>query len=210
MNIDTTEASTTETSTTDTFIGLADAWARMWTAQPALAVDLMTDDCVQWSADAPVLDEVVGPQQQERFIIAHRAKHVTVFDRRLLVADGDAFAYLWDVTFPDGSMKTGIDVNVVRDGLISENWTFMGEAYREEPDPAPGDSADRDELRGRAEEWANIRGFQLHRRQVVDAAAGRIVLMRTSGGVGGVDLLTLRDGTLETSWSITGVRAFRY
>jgi hypothetical protein len=195
---------------TTTFTGLADAWARMWTAQPALAADLMSGDCVQWSADTPVLDEVIGPQQQERFIVAHRLKHVTVFDRRLLVADGDTFAYLWDVTFPDGSMKTGIDVNVVRDGLIAVNWTFMGNAYREEPDPAPGDSTGPGHLRGLAEKWADVQGFRIHGRQIVDAAAGRVVLMRTSDGVGGIDLLTLRDGVLEASWSITGVRDFRY
>ena len=197
-------------NTADLATDLANAWCRMWTAQPALATDLMTEDCVQWSADTPVLDDVVGPQQQERFITEHRARHVTVFDRRLVVADGDMFAYLWDVTFPDGTMRTGIDVNVVRGGLIGENWTFMGQAYRPEPDPAPGDHVDGDELRGRAGDWAGVRGSQVHRRPIVDPATGHMVLLRTSGGVGAVDLLTLRAGTLEADWSISGSRAFRY
>jgi len=30
------------------------------------------------------------------------------------------------------------------------------------------------------------------------------------GGVGGVDLLAMRDGRFSRAWSLTGVRAYRY
>lgn len=49
------------------------------------------------------------------------------------------------------------------------------------------------------------------RQPILDADNGRIALLRTmSDGVGGADLLTVRNGDVEPIWSLTGTRAFRY
>ena len=190
-------------------------WCRMWSEDPALAHDLMTDDCVQWAATTPGLDSVVGPRQQQQFVTAYRAQHVNVFAPRTIVLDGDMFGYLWDVTLPDGTVKTGIDVNVLSRDRICQNWTVVAERRQDEPDPAPGDAVSADALRELVVEWAREQGYAVHRRPVVDAANGRVALLRSSTAadgtkVGGVDVLTVRDGVVEPFWSITGTRAFRY
>lgn len=189
---------------------LATSWCRMWNEKPALAYELMTDDCVQWFANAPDLDSVIGPAQQEAFVTAYRGRQVNVFVPRLYVVDGDAFAYLWDVTFPDATVMTGIDVNVVQGKRIRENWTFLG-PRRDAPDPPPGDLLDGEKLTTLASGWAAAMGYAVHRRLIVDESSGRIAVLRnTSDGAGGVDLLAVRDGDVEPIWSVTGARAFRY
>ncbi|MEY9966753.1 hypothetical protein ABIA33_004818 [Streptacidiphilus sp. MAP12-16] len=112
-------------------------WCRMWNEDPSLAHDLMSGDCPQWSDRSDVLDTVIGPDAQERFVAAYRARHVNVFSPRVLVDAGDRFAYLWDVRKPDGQVLTGIDVNILKDGRIGENWTFVAERRCERPDPGP-------------------------------------------------------------------------
>jgi hypothetical protein len=112
-------------------------WCRMWSEDPALAHELMTDTCVQWSGQTAGLDAVTGPSEQERFVTSYRAQHVNVFAPRALVDAGRQFAYLWDVTRPDGSILTGADVNVLRGDRIDQNWTFVSDRHDDRPDPAP-------------------------------------------------------------------------
>jgi hypothetical protein len=58
--------------------------------------------------------------------------------------------------------------------------------------------------------------FTIHRRPVVDSVRGSVALLWTAdsrvdgGRVGGVDLMTVRNGKLARAWSLTGTRAFRY
>lgn len=112
-------------------------WCRMWNEDPSLAYDLMSDDCVQWSNRSAGLDTVIGPHQQERFIAAYRALHVNIFSPRVCVDAGDRFAYLWDVRKADGQVLTGIDVNILKDDRIHENWTFVAERHCAQSDPGP-------------------------------------------------------------------------
>ncbi len=51
----------------------------------------------------------------------------------------------------------------------------------------------------------------LHRGPIVDTATGPVALLRTTAeGLGGADLLTVRNAVVEPIWSVTGDRAFRY
>jgi hypothetical protein len=53
---------------------------------------------------------------------------------------------------------------------------------------------------------------------VIDAARGRAALLRTttchtpndSVNVGGIDVLTIRDGRIAQAWSLQEIRPFRY
>lgn len=194
----------------DEITEVAATWCRMWNEEAALAHQLMTDDCVQWFANGPDLDAVVGPTQQEAFVKAAQAQLGNIFVPCVYVVDGDTFAYLWDVTSRDGTVRTGVDVNVLEGNRIRENWTFMG-PHRDAPAPGLGDVLDRDALATSATNWAETMGFVVHRRLIIDVQSGRIALMRnTSDGVGGVDLLAVRNGQVEPIWSVTGTRAFRY
>ena len=134
-------------------------WCRMWNEDPSLAHRLMSDGCVQWSNRTEGLDTVVGPDEQERFVTGYRARHVNVFTPRVFVDAGDRFAYLWDEKTPDGQLKTGLDVNILKGDSIHENWTFVGERRCDRPDPEPvaGDPARIDELRRR---WVRLRNGQ--------------------------------------------------
>lgn len=195
---------------TQDIIDLTEAWARMWNEDSSLAHQLMTDDCVQWWGSGPDLDSVVGPVQQESFVTAAREKTGNVFVPRLYVIDGHTYAYLWDVTSREGTVMSGVDVNVLQGNRIRENWTFVG-PHRDAPDPAPGDALDRDTMAKLAHTWAEELGYTVHRQLVVDERSGRIALLRTmSDGVAGVDLLTVRDGEVEAIWSVTAARGFRY
>lgn len=136
---------------------LMDTWCRMWSEDPALAHEVMTDTCTQWSGQTTALDGVVGPSQQEAFVTAYRAQHVNVFHPRALADAGDRFAYLWDVTRPDGSVGTGLDLNVVRGGLIEENWTFVTPQRLPGPDPEPANTAQPTEvLEDVAARWVQV------------------------------------------------------
>jgi ketosteroid isomerase-like protein len=241
----------------------------MWDENPALAYDLMTDDCVQWSAQLSGLDAVVGPDQQERFVTAYRARQINLFRPRLLVDGGDQFAYLWDATSRDGTVRTGADVNVLRDARIEANWTSVAQWRADAPDfdvttDDPTDAAHIEQLcHSWTQLWDNpsaeladlltddvtvffgtrdatatdLRGpsalvdhierlratdpsftVSAHRRPVIDAARGRAALLRTTTcrtpdgavSVGGIDVLTIRDGRIAQAWSLPGVRPFRY
>jgi hypothetical protein len=113
---------------------LMTTWCRMWNEDPALAHEVMTDHCRQWSAQTPGLDTVVGPEEQETFATTYRAQHVNLFRPRLLADGEDQFAYLWDVTLPDGTVWTGADANIVQDGRVDLNWTFVCQQHDDGPD----------------------------------------------------------------------------
>jgi hypothetical protein len=247
-------------------------WCRMWDEDPSLAHDLMSDGCVQWSAQREGLDSVVGPTEQEKFVTDYRARHVNVFSPRVLADAGDRFAYLWDVRTPEGQVMTGLDVNVLRGDRVHENWTFVGQRHCDWPDPAPEPtgtpgtpempvSADRAAMDDLVRRWVRLREgeaalsegvvssdfalfcgesqdgdvsgpaelaalierqaatgttFATHREPVVDLTRGHVALLRTTKAaaddvtVGGVDLLTVRDGEFARAWSLTGLRPFRY
>ena len=119
---------------------LMTTWLQMWNEDPALARDVMTDDCRQWSGQTAGLDTVVGPDDQVRFVTGYRAQHINVFRPRVLVDGGDQLAYLWDVTLPDGTVWTGADANLVRDGRVSRNWTFVSNAHSDGPDLGPANA----------------------------------------------------------------------
>jgi hypothetical protein len=119
---------------------LMTTWLQMWNENPALAHDVMTDDCRQWSGQGTGLDTVVGPDDQVRFVTGYRAQHINVFRPRVLVDAGDQMAYLWDVTLPDGTVWTGADANLVRDGRVSRNWTFVSNAHSDGPDLGPANA----------------------------------------------------------------------
>lgn len=121
---------------------LTTTWCAMWSEDPALAHRVLAPDGRQWSGQTDALDPVVGPEQQVAFVTSYRAQHVNVFTPRVLVDGGDTFAYLWDVRLPDGTVHTGLDVNVVRDGLVSENWTFVAPRACELPDPEAPQAGD--------------------------------------------------------------------
>lgn len=114
---------------------LMTTWCAMWSEDPALAHEVLAADGRQWSGQTPALDPVVGPEQQAGFVQAYRAAHVNVFTPRLLVDGGSSFAYLWDARLPDGTVRTGLDVDVVRDGLVADNWTFVAARACELADP---------------------------------------------------------------------------
>ena len=116
---------------------LMTTWLLMWNENPALAHDVMTGDCRQWSGQTAGLDTVVGPDDQVRFATGYRAQHINLFRPRVLVDAGDQMAYLWDVTLPDGTVWTGADANLVRDGRVSRNWTFVSNAHSDGPGPGP-------------------------------------------------------------------------
>lgn len=226
---------------------LMTVWCRMWNEDPSLAHDLMTDECVQWSNHTDGLDSVVGPAAQERFITGYRARHVNIFSPRVLADAGDRFAYLWDVRTPEGEVLTGLDVNIVKDGRIHENWTFVGERRCELLDPGPAGPVDAATLEELCRGWVRLRegraepsehvvtsdfalfsgeggvggvselpAFKVHRLPVVDLASGYVALLWTAkspadgADVGGVDLLTVRDGRFARGWSLIGNRSFRY
>ncbi|QMU79839.1 hypothetical protein GXW83_33210 [Streptacidiphilus sp. PB12-B1b] len=111
-------------------------WCRMWDEDPSLAHDLMTDTCVQWSDRLTSLDSAVGAQEQERCAARYRVERANAFTPRVLADGGDRFAYLWDVRAPDGTVRSGMDVNVLRGDLVDENWTFVAERRCERPDSA--------------------------------------------------------------------------
>jgi hypothetical protein len=137
---------------------LMTTWCAMWSEDPELAHQVLAKDGRQWSGQTNALDPVVGPDQQVEFVTGYRAQHVNVFTARVLADGGDRFAYLWDVRLPDGTVHTGLDVNVVRDGLVADNWTFASGRSCDLPDPAETDDTrlDAAELAAVAARWVAV------------------------------------------------------
>lgn len=142
---------------------MADTWCRMWSEDPTLAHEVLAPDGRQWSGQTPALDDVVGPEQQVEFVTAYRAQHVNVFSPRVLADGGDRFAYLWDVRLPDGTVHTGLDVNVLRGGLVADNWTFVAPRRCELADPEVSGDASLDvrALTAFARRWTSVWGGEV-------------------------------------------------
>ena len=177
-------------------------WCRMWNEDPSLAHELLTDDAVQWSGATPALDSVVGPDQAVAFMTSYRAEHVNVFRPRVLVDAGVSFAYTWDVTRPDGVVRSGMDVNVLRDGRIALNWTFVGDQRTDWDVAEPTRPAS-----------AGVLVDLLtapHHPPVVDVVRGRVAALRTVDGLGHAELHVLRDGHAAHAWRFAGARAFSH
>lgn len=241
---------------------LPDTWCAMWNDDPALAHDLLTPDGRQWSGATGGLDDVVGPAAAQLFIERYRRERGTRFTARTLVVDEpDRISCTWDATLRDGTVRTGADMFVLRDGLVAENWTLIGAGRAAGPDAAGSGASSRTEiaalaagwrsawngttggladivtadaaiwlgadgadLRGPAELTAHIArvraarpaiGCTPHRAAAVDVERQTVALTWTAAGaghdgVGGIDVLVLRDGRIAQVWSIVGDRPFRY
>jgi hypothetical protein len=157
-------------------------WCRMWTEDPALAHQLMTDECLQWSNRMTGLDAVVGPAEQERFVTAYRARQVNVFTPRVLADAGDRFTYLWGIRTPDGEVKTGLDFNVMRGDRVHENWTFVATRHCDQPDPEPVAATDRAELAELGQRWARLRNGRAEPAQ--DVVTSDFALFAGEGAAG--------------------------
>jgi hypothetical protein len=176
---------------------IPDVWCRMWSGEVALAHDLMTPDCRQWSGQTPALDPLVGPGPAEAFMADYHQRTHNLYTARTLVVGDGLLAYSWDVRTADG-LKTGIDVNVLRDGRIAENWTFVG-PHDDRADLAPASASD----------LANVvarESYAVHREPVLDAGRGTAAYLHD----GGVTLLVVRDGAVARRTTIGAARSFDY
>ena len=177
-------------------------WCRMWSENPSLAYELMTDSCLQWSAQTPGLDGVIGPRQAVDMMTAYRAEHINVFRPRVLVDGGDRFAYSWDVTGPDGTVRSGMDFNILQGGRVERNWTFVGDVCTDWAAAEPLSPADRAVLVELAD-WS-------HQPPVIDADRGRVAQLRTIDGLPTAQLLIVRNRSVVSSWTFHGARPFNY
>jgi hypothetical protein len=136
---------------------IPDTWCAMWSHDAALAHDLIAPGGRQWAGTAAGLDDVVGPAATEQFVAAYQRRRGIRFAPRTLVIDGgDRLAYTWDATLRDGTVLTGADVCVLRDGLVEDNWTIVGERRAPAPDVAGSGSASRDELAATVAAWTPL------------------------------------------------------
>jgi hypothetical protein len=121
---------------------LAQAWCRMWNDEASLAHQLVTDDFRMWLGLSANGDAVSGPDGLARLVERYQHDQGVRFTPRLIVDGGEAagggrLAYSWDAHFPDGSVRSGIDVYTLRNGCVAENWSIVGER----PNTLPADSA---------------------------------------------------------------------
>jgi hypothetical protein len=143
--------------TTQKMDDLAQAWCEMWNEDPALARRLVTEDFRVWFGSTANGDELQGPGELERFVARYREERGVRFTPRAVVADdgGERFAYSWDARYPDGTVHTGADTYTLRDGLIAENWSVVGDRHCTlEPVPAAGPPAVTAELERLAQAWS--------------------------------------------------------
>ncbi|MDI5970897.1 nuclear transport factor 2 family protein [Streptomyces sp. SL13] len=180
------------------------AWCRMWTEDPSLAHDLMSDGCVQWSGQGERLDAVVGPAEQEQFVTAYQARQVNVYSPRVLIDAGDRFAYLWDVTTPDGQVLTGLDVNILNGSHVQENWTFVGRRRCELPGPGPGEPTAPATIEELARRWVRFRNGRTEPAE--ELVTGDFALFSAAGPAGDVsgpaELATLVERQAVTALTI--------
>ena len=178
-------------------------WCRMWNQDAALAHQLLADDGRQWSAQTPGLDPVVGPAETEAFVKKYQQDAGNLFTPRTLVVDGaDRLAYTWDVTRRDGTISTGADVNVLRDGLIVANWTSVSSNGRSPLPDGPG-VGDLD----RAALTAAVAGAHpWHGDLVIDVPRQTVAGTWTDGARGGLAVLVLINGRIDRQWVLPGTR----
>lgn len=179
-----------------------DTWCRMWSGETALAHELIAPGGRQWSGQTDGLDALVGPGPAEAFIAGYHQRNHHRYQARTLVLAGDLVAYSWDVTLADGTRKTGTDVNVLRDGLVVENWTIVG-PHDDRPDLEGSGSAD---LAAVVSADVARRGVSGHREPVLDPRRQTAAYLWE----GGVELLVVRDGTVARRTSIAAERPFAY
>ncbi len=185
----------------------------MWNEDPTLAHELVADDARQWSGVTEALDSIIGPAATTEFIQAYQRNAGNVFTPRTLVIDGtDRLAYTWDVTRPDGTATTGLDICVLTDGLVSLNWT-VPTTERSGLSDGPGlevlPSADR--TLDRAGLTAVATGLHpWHGDLVVDVTRQTVAGVWTDGAIGGVAIVVVTDGAVSRSWSHPGTRPLHY
>lgn len=197
------------TPSNDAFPG---SWCRMWNEEPALAHRLIAEDGRQWAARLTGLDTVVGPRAAQEFVAAYAEKVGNRFEPRTLVIGDDLVAYTWDATKRDGSVVTGMDFNVLRDGRVVDNWTFAG-PWRDAQSDGPGQgSLTGPQLADLARADAEERGVRLHRPPAVDAVRQSMAYLWVTEPdlPGGLDVVVVRDGSCAQRWSMPAYRAFRY
>jgi hypothetical protein len=189
------------------------AWCRMWSEDATLAHQLMTEDARQWSGVTEGLDALVGPGPAEEFVTTYHRNVGNVFRPRTLVIDGkDRLAYTWDVTRRDGSVLTGADVCVLRDGLVVENWTLPSFESRSELPDGPGLTVPviADPLDRQALLTLTTDAHPWHRNRVVDVARQTVAGTWSDGERGGIAVLVVGSGRIDRQWVIPGTRALRY
>ncbi|WP_051807862.1 hypothetical protein [Actinoplanes subtropicus] len=178
-------------------------WCRMWNEDASLAHRLVADGGRQWSAQTPGLDQVVGPAETEAFVRKYQRDVGNLFAPRTLVVDGaDRVAYTWDVTHRDGTVRSGADVNVLRDGLVVANWTSVSQAGRSPLPDGPGAG----ELDRAALAAAVAGAHPWHGDLVVDVARQTVAGTWSDGTRGGIAVLVLVDGRIDRQWVLPGDR----
>jgi len=136
---------------------IPDTWCAMWSDDAALAHDLIAPGGRQWAGTAAGLDDVVGPAAAEQFVTVYQHRRGIRFAPRTLVIDGnERLAYTWDATLRDGTVLTGADVCVLRDGQVADNWTIVGERRAPAPDVAGAGRATRAELAAAVAAWTPL------------------------------------------------------
>jgi hypothetical protein len=136
---------------------LPHTWCTMWNDDPALAHDLLTAEGRQWSSTTSSLDDVVGPAATQRFIERYRRERGTRFTPRTLVVDGpDRVSCTWDATLRGGTVRTGADMFVLRNGLVAQNWTLVGAERAPGPGPAGSGSCSRAQIAALAAGWRSV------------------------------------------------------
>jgi hypothetical protein len=148
-----------------------------------------------------------------KFITTYQREVGNVFRPRTLVIDGnDRLAYTWDVTRRDGSVLTGADVCVLRDGLVVENWTISSYAARSElPDgPGPDAPATAEPLDRQALLAVTADAHPWHRDRVVDIGRQTVAGTWSDGDRGGIAVLVVGSGRIDRQWVFPGVRILRY
>jgi hypothetical protein len=132
---------------------LADAWRDMWNDQPALAHDLLTDDARLWSGKVDVFDPITGPAAFADYLAAYQRDRRIRFTTRAVVADRDRLATTWDAALPDGSVRSGADVHLLRDGRVARHWTITGDAAAPATEPHGTGAATRAEIVALCDAW---------------------------------------------------------
>lgn len=147
----------------DAYEKLMTTWCDMWNDDAGLAHDLMTDDCRQCGLNTDALDDVVGPDRQQDFVRRYQVERGNHFTPRTLVAGGEHLAFLWDVRDRAGRIRNGIDVDVLRDGRVADNWTVVADRHSPLwPESPGGRPSTRDELRHLADRWSAVWNGDAH------------------------------------------------
>lgn len=217
------------TTTTLTPEQIPSTWCRMWNEDASLAHALITDDGRWWSGVQAGPDALVGPSATEALVAGYQDEVGTTFVPRTLVIDGaDRLAYTWDATRRDGTVITGADVCVLRDGKVVRNWTIPGERQDLTADPL-GSGVTTARAHELVEGWLRDRDgqcdpsvfvaaaapddgtYETHGGLVVDEALGTVAFLwsaQVAGQpIGGMDVLIVVDDQIARCWSFTGQRA---